>query len=93
MNDAILVTLFICFLFSNEGYPNLVGHNSSKDLNRDLSLFREVIDGECYALAGSLLCRLLQPNCDERSREKVNPIFFEIIAFIFHLVNNNNNAQ
>ena len=53
------------------GFPNLVGHNNSKDLDKDLSLFREVMDGECYALASNLLCKLLQPECEPKTQQKV----------------------
>ncbi|XP_022699872.1 uncharacterized protein LOC111266561 isoform X1 [Varroa jacobsoni] len=69
------------------GYPNLVGHNSSKELNWDLRMFREVMDGECYPLAGLFLCHLLQPQCDSQTRQKVNPPCREFCEYFLYRCN------
>lgn len=46
-------------------YPNAVGHNTPKEVYRDLVAYRQLVDSECYPLAAEFVCQLLQPECIE----------------------------
>ncbi|OQR79731.1 atrial natriuretic peptide-converting enzyme-like [Tropilaelaps mercedesae] len=83
--EAFIIEPCITHLpYNYTGYPNLVGHNSSRELSRDLRLFREVMDGECYPLANLLLCRLLQPQCDPQTQLKLDPPCREFCEHFLH---------
>ncbi|XP_018497636.1 uncharacterized protein LOC108865259 [Galendromus occidentalis] len=70
--------------YNHTGFPNLVGHNNSRDLDRDLSLFREVMDGECYPLASNLLCGLLQPQCNPTTKLKIHSPCRSFCEYFLH---------
>lgn len=44
-------------------FPNMLGHNSVKDVEEDFISFRELVDAECYRLAYDFVCQILQPRC------------------------------
>lgn len=44
-------------------YPNLLGHESAKDVEEDVISFRELVDAECYRHAYEFVCEILQPAC------------------------------
>lgn len=45
-------------------YPNLLGHQSREEIEKDLITFREIVDSECFLQAYDFLCHLLQPPCE-----------------------------
>ncbi|XP_037920886.1 uncharacterized protein LOC119657837 isoform X1 [Hermetia illucens] len=45
-------------------YPNLLGHESLKEVQEDVISFRELVDAECFREAFDIVCRLLQPPCE-----------------------------
>jgi hypothetical protein len=56
-------------------YPNLLGHQSKEEIERDLITFREIVDSECFLQAFDFLCHLLQPPCEQALETKSNEIF------------------
>lgn len=61
-------------------YPNLLGHQSREEIEKDLIAFREVVDSECFLQAYDFLCHLLQPPCElkldvQRNEIRVRPRF------------------
>lgn len=56
-------------------YPNLLGHQSREEIERDLITFREIVDSECFLQAFDFLCHLLQPPCERALESKSNEIF------------------
>lgn len=56
-------------------YPNLLGHQSREEIEKDLITFREVVDSECFLQAYDFLCHLLQPPCELNLEPKSNQIF------------------
>lgn len=55
-------------------YPNLLGHNSQEEIERDLITFRELVDSECFLQAYDFLCHLMQPSCELNLDSKNNKI-------------------
>lgn len=55
-------------------YPNLLGHQSREEIEKDLITFREVVDSECFLQAFDFLCHLLQPPCELALEPKSNEI-------------------
>lgn len=55
-------------------FPNLLGHQSREEIERDLITFREVVDSECFLQAFDFLCHLLQPPCELTLESKTNEI-------------------
>lgn len=55
-------------------YPNLLGHQSREEIEKDLIAFREVVDSECFLQAYDFLCHLLQPPCELSLDMKHNEI-------------------
>lgn len=55
-------------------YPNLLGHQSREEIEKDLITFREVVDSECFLQAFDFLCHLLQPPCELTLEPKSNDI-------------------
>lgn len=50
-------------------YPNLLGHESAKDVEEDVISFRELVDAECYRHAYEFVCEILQPACKRNNPE------------------------
>lgn len=50
-------------------YPNLLGHESAKDVEEDVISFRELVDAECYRHAYEFVCEVLQPACKRGNTE------------------------
>ncbi|XP_077501488.1 atrial natriuretic peptide-converting enzyme-like isoform X1 [Amblyomma americanum] len=59
--------------YNSTAYPNAVGHATARDVYRDLVAYRQLADSECHPLAAELVCRLLQPQCDDAERRVVLP--------------------
>lgn len=55
-------------------FPNLLGHHSLEEIEKDLIAFREIIDSECFLDAYDFLCNLLQPACENSLDMKHNEI-------------------
>jgi Fz domain/Low-density lipoprotein receptor domain class A len=55
-------------------YPNLLGHHSREEIEKDLIAFREVVDSECFLQSYDFLCHLLQPPCELSLDMKHNEI-------------------
>ncbi|KAG1654936.1 Atrial natriuretic peptide-converting enzyme [Nymphon striatum] len=49
--------------FNLTSFPNLVGHLNYAEVMRDLVLYRQISDSECFAAAPHFICHLLQPEC------------------------------
>lgn len=66
--------------YNTTTYPNLLGHQSREEIEKDLIVFRELVDSECFLQSYDFLCHLLQPPCelslDMKSNEvRVKPRF------------------
>ena len=55
-------------------FPNLLGHHSREEIEKDLILFREVVDSECFLQSYDFLCHLLQPPCELSLDTQINEI-------------------
>lgn len=55
-------------------FPNLLGHTSLEEIEKDLITFREVVDSECFLQSYDFLCHLLQPPCELSLDVKNNEI-------------------
>lgn len=53
-------------------YPNILGHNSIKDVEEDVIAFRELVDAECYRQAYDFVCQVLQPSCIRSKPEDIS---------------------
>jgi atrial natriuretic peptide-converting enzyme len=83
------VTLKFCKNIGNfTTMPNLLGHRTQEEMQRDLISFREVclvkilyffnfqiIDSECFLHSYDFLCSLLQPSCQFSYSAKQNEIY------------------
>lgn len=55
--------------YNTTTYPNILGHESFKDLKEDVISFRDLVDAECFRLAYDFVCHVLQPACRKGKRE------------------------
>lgn len=60
--------------YNTTTYPNLLGHHSREEIEKDLISFREVVDSECFLQSYDFLCHLLQPPCELSLDMKSNEI-------------------